>query len=214
MSRHYLKPIRFIVALFVTWSIKRALIAPISAVLMIGAVLVAISLAHPGSGLVVDRRDQILCQDNLGQIRASGSSVPGVFVGSTPCDDLPRQFLGIPANSPCDRISWQLTLLTDQNTNLPTTYKLVSTYGMQAHSAPGFMEGGTTVELQGTWAIVKGTKSNPDAVVYDLNADKPRSSMSFVKVGDHHLHLLNRDKGLLIGNASWSYTLNRKRMDN
>ena len=136
------------------------------------------------------------------------------FVGSTPCDDLPRQFLGIPTNSPCERIAWQLTLLTNQDTRLPTTWKLVSTYGMQAHNAPGFVGGGTTVELQGTWAIVKGTKSNPDAVVYDLNADKPQKSMSFVKVGEQLLHFLNRDKSLLIGNASWSYTLNRKGMDN
>lgn len=136
------------------------------------------------------------------------------FVGSTPCDDLPRQFLGIPAQSPCERITWQLTLLTDQDTSLPTIYKLVSTYGMQAQSAPGFVAGGTTTEIQGTWTIVKGTKSNPDAVVYDLNAEQPRSSMSLVKVGDHLLHLLNPDKGLMIGNAAWSYTLNRKGRDN
>ena len=134
--------------------------------------------------------------------------------GEPPCDDPPRQFLGIPTNSACERITWRLTLLTNQNTRLPTTYKLVSIYGMQAQSAPGFVGGGTTAEVQGTWAIVKGTKSNPDAVVYDLNADKPRRSMSFVKVGDHLLHLLNRDKGLMIGNASWSYTLNGKGMDN
>ncbi len=158
-----------------------------------------------------------------GRVRASITIEPPVtldsqthpeFVGSTPCDDLPRQFLGIPANSPCERITWQLTLLTNQNSRLPITWKLVSTYGMQAQNAPGFVGGGTTVELQGTWAIVKGTKSNPEAVVYDLNADKPQKSMSFVKVGEHLLHLLNRDKSLLIGNASWSYTLNRKRMDN
>jgi hypothetical protein len=142
------------------------------------------------------------------------SQTPPEFVGTTPCDNLPRQLLGIPANSPCERITWQLTLLTNQNSRLPTTWKLVSTYGMQAHNAPGFVGGGTTVELQGTWAIVKGTKSNPDAVVYDLNADKPQKSLSFVKVGEHLLHLLNRDKGLLIGNASWSYTLNKKGMDN
>jgi hypothetical protein len=147
-------------------------------------------------------------------LREGGSSVLGVFVGSTPCDELPRQFLGIPTNSPCERITWQLTLLTQQNTRLPATYKLVSTYGIQAQSAPGFVEGGTTVEVQGTWAIVKGTKSSPDAVVYALNADKPQRSMSFVKVGDQLLHLLNRDKGLMIGNASWSYTLNKKGMNN
>ena len=161
--------------------------------------------------------------DRQGRVRASITVEPPVtldsgtspeFIGSTPCDDLPRQFLGIPTNSPCERITWQLTLLTNQNTRLPTTYKLVIIYGMQTQSAPGFVGGGTTVALQGIWAIVKGTESNPDAVVYDLNADKPRRSMSFVKVGDHLLHLLNRDKGLMIGNASWSYTLNRKGMDN
>jgi hypothetical protein len=196
------------------WFIYRApysdLIATVSAVLTICAGLMASSLAQAGSGIVVGQQGQIFFQDNLGRTRESGSSVLGVFVGSTPCDELPRQFLGIPANSPCERITWQLTLLTHQDTRLPITYKLASTYGMQAQSAPGFVGGGTTVELQGTCATVKGTKANPDAMVYQLNADKPQRSVSFVKVGDDLLHLLNREKSLMIGSASWSYTLNRK----
>lgn len=178
------------------------------------AVLVAILLAHPASGVVINRQDQLLFQANLGRIRAGNSSVPEVFVGSTPCDDLPRQFLGIPAHSPCERITWQLTLLTDQDTFLPTIYKLVSTYGMQAQSAPGFVAGGTTTEMQGIWAIVKGTKSNPEAVVYKLHAQEPRSPLFIVKVGDHLLHLLNPDKSLMLGNPAWSYSLNSKGREN
>ena len=48
--------------------IKRAslspLLAPISAVLAVCAVFVSLSLAHPGSGIVVDGRGQVFFQDS------------------------------------------------------------------------------------------------------------------------------------------------------
>ena len=131
------------------------------------------------------------------------------FVGSTPCDTGPRSFLtGAATNDTCVKITWHLTLST--NENALATYKLVATYGMQAQSQPGFVNEGTTVQLEGTWQIIKGAKSNPDAAVYEIQAEKPRRSLSFIKMGDNLLHLLNDDKSLMVGNDLWSYTLNRK----
>ena len=78
------------------------------------------------------------------------------FVGSTPCELLTEQFLGaLTTNSPYDKITWLLTLFSDQQTHLPQNYKLVATYGMQAQSAPGFAEGAKTVGLTGSWEIFK-----------------------------------------------------------
>jgi hypothetical protein len=45
-------------------------------------------------------------------------------------------------------------------------------------------------------------------VVYRINADQPQRSLSFVKVGENLLHLLNPDGSLMVGHGGWSYTLN------
>ena len=54
------------------WFIKRPpfspLMAPISAVLTICAIFVTLSLAHPGSGIVIDQQGHIFFQDSLGRI--------------------------------------------------------------------------------------------------------------------------------------------------
>ena len=142
----------------------------------------------------------------------AGSSTLGVFVGTSPCADIARPLLKIPPGANCDQIKWNLTLYHDPNTLTPTTYKLNSEYGFYVDNRT-YVTKGTNVG-EGKWAIVRGTKTDPHAIVYQLDPDKPQIAISFVKVGDHLLHLLNRDKGLMIGNASWSYTLNRKGMDN
>jgi len=129
------------------------------------------------------------------------------FVGSTPCDAEPRGFLGIGAADACERITWQLALSADAQ---PSTFRLRVVYGMQARNEPGFEGGGATRELNGTWTTLKGTASDPAAIVYRLTADKPERSMQFGKIGDDLLHLLNQRRELMVGNGGWSYTLNRK----
>lgn len=132
------------------------------------------------------------------------------FVGSTPCELRTEQFLGIVRrNSPDDKITWQLTFFSDQQ-QLHKTFKLMATYGIQAQSAPGFAEGAKTVEFTGSWEIRKGSKANPNAVVFRINADKTGKSVSFAKISDHVLHFLNEDGSLMRGDDLWSYTLNRK----
>jgi len=137
------------------------------------------------------------------------SSVVGIFVASTPCGEIARPLHQIPAEADCERIQWKLILYQDPNTLAPTTYQLNSTYGLTEQGAPGFMRGGTQVEIQGKWILVKGTNTNPEAVVYQLDPDDPQISLSFLKVDDNLLHLLYRDERLMIGNAAWSYTLSR-----
>src|SRR5439155_26971731 len=52
--------------------------------------------------------------------------------------------------------------------------------------------------------LTKGTKSNPDAVVYGLD-----SAVALVRIDPNVLHVLDRDRRLMIGGAGWSYTLCR-----
>jgi hypothetical protein len=131
------------------------------------------------------------------------------FVGSTPCDALPRRFIGIANDAPCERITWQLVLSRARDTGQPGTYSLQAVHGIQVQSAPGFVDGGTTVQLHGTWAIDKSTRTNSDAVVYRISAEGPARTAYFAKIGDNLLHLLSEDRTLAIGNPGWSYTLNR-----
>jgi hypothetical protein len=135
------------------------------------------------------------------------SPEPDVFVASSPCDGIPRSLLSIPATVDCELIKWNLTLYRDPRNQAPTLYKLSYTYGMSKPSTVDFINGGTNVEKEGKWTILKGPDNR---VVYQLNQDTPKTSLSFVKLDDNLLHLLDRQGKLMIGNAAWSYTLNRK----
>src|SRR5262245_53372660 len=61
---------------------------------------------------------------------APQTAVFGEFVGTTPCDDRSREFLGgLDPKAPCHCVTWTLTLMVDQKTQQPASYTLVATYG-------------------------------------------------------------------------------------
>jgi hypothetical protein len=104
---------------------------------------------------------------------------------------------------------WKIILYQDPATRTPTTYKLENAYGVPKQGTPGLEGGGTPIVMEGSWAIVKGTKLDPDAVVYQLHSDNRQTAVAFLKMADDILHVLNDDQTLMVGNAAWSYTLNR-----
>jgi hypothetical protein len=136
-------------------------------------------------------------------------SMLGIFEGTTPCHNIPRPLPQIPANIDCELMTWKITLYQDPNSGVPTTFKLTSAFGLTLPGTPGIRGGGTKVEMEGKWAIIRGTNTDLNAVVYQLNPDNPSRSVSFLKLDDYLLHVLDHDKGLMVGNAAWSYTLNR-----
>jgi hypothetical protein len=137
------------------------------------------------------------------------SSVLGIFVASTPCSQGTRPLPNIPANADCELIKWKLTLYQDALKKKPTIYKLHCLYGLPKQGTTGFIGGGKTIQLEGKWKIVKGTASDPRAIVYQLFDNKTNKTVSFLKLNDDLLHLLDSNLRLMIGNAAWSYTLNR-----
>lgn len=139
----------------------------------------------------------------------AGSSAFVVFVASSPCDAVSRQLLQIPETANCELIKWHLTLYHHPGTLAPTTYELNYVYGLPEQGTNGLSQGGTKVARKGKWTTVRGTKTNPEAIVYQLNPDNPRESISFRMVDQNLLHLLDRAESLMVGNAGWSYTLNR-----
>lgn len=142
----------------------------------------------------------------------SGPTVFGVFEGTTPCSRLTRPLPQIPEDTDCEQMLWRLVLYQDPDTENPTTYGLNSAYGLPKQGTPDLVRGGTPIVMVGKWDIAKGTQTNPDAVVYRLDPDDPQKAVSFLKISDDILHILDRDRALMVGNGAWAYTLNR--MDN
>jgi hypothetical protein len=126
---------------------------------------------------------------------ASGPSVLGVFDGRFPCAEIAKDWK-ITVGSECVKVKWDLTLYQDPNTHQPTTYRLRGTLNRSA-------------AREGKWAILRGTKAYPQAVVYQLDADKPSVSIYLLKGDDNVLFILDQERNLRVGNAHLSYTLNR-----
>src|SRR5580765_7284507 len=94
-----------------------------------------------------------------------GTSLDSEFVGSTPCDALPRDFLKIPSNAPCECITWQLTLRADDAAGSRGTYALVTVHGISETNGHGFFQGGTKTETRGQWKTRAGRQADPRGTV-------------------------------------------------
>ncbi len=125
----------------------------------------------------------------------TGPHVLGVFDGRTPCQELARQ-LKVVTIPECIKIKWRLILFQDPATHAPTSYSLE---GFVYRKPP----------RTGKWTILKGTKTDPNAIVYQLDPDTPQGFQSFLKADDNILFFLDQDRNLLVGNIYFSYTLNR-----
>ncbi|HEU0296889.1 MAG TPA: hypothetical protein VFR47_29395 [Anaerolineales bacterium] len=141
-----------------------------------------------------------------------GSEILGVFQGNTPCSAQARPLPQIPSDTDCEQMIWSLVLYQDPQTKAPTTYQLNSAYGLPKPNTNDLVGGGTSIVMDGTWTTTTGTKTDPQATVYQINPDDPQRTASFLKVNEDLLHVLSSEKTLLVGNGAWSYTLNR--MDN
>jgi hypothetical protein len=133
------------------------------------------------------------------------------FVGTSPGGMIVREFIGgLPTNAACDSIQWSLTLSTNHTKGGRQTFALEAAYQVPVPTSPNHSQAGPKANVNGTWELITGGPLRPRSTVYRLNVENPRRSLSFVKVSDGLLHLLNADGSLAIGNSGQSYTLNRK----
>ena len=137
-------------------------------------------------------------------LKPAKPSLFGIFEGTSPCNSEASSFLQIPINSRCDEIKWKLTLNTDQSSN-PTTFLLEREYGYYPDNFSTKSMG--KIKIEGNWKIMKGSKSNPSAIVYLL--ESANKSISFQLLDDNLLHLLSTDNSLAIGNDGHSFTLSK-----
>jgi hypothetical protein len=138
-----------------------------------------------------------------------GTSLDSEFVGSTPCNALLRDFLRIPSNAPCECIRWQLMLHAGDVTGSRGAYALVTVHGIAETNGTGFFQGGSKTETRGQWRTTVNEPPNSRSMAYQLQAADPHRSLSLVKIDENLLHLLTSNGRLMVGNDSWSYTLNR-----
>lgn len=127
--------------------------------------------------------------------REKGPTVFGVFAGRTPYQGIAR-YLKNDATVSGTKVKWHLTLFQDPTTLNPTTYRLEGTLYRR-----NFREG--------KWSIVRGTASDPNAIIYKLESTPRESELSLLKGDDNVIFFLNGNRQPFVGHAEFSYTLNR-----
>ena len=131
--------------------------------------------------------------------RAGPDSLVGVFEGRTACGVIATEFTGFPAEN-CEKIKWRVTLYRDPATGNPTTY---------AFLALPVPFKGTRATWQGEWRIERVIGTDGKRVLYHLDNGGSRRVLSLLAVDDNVLLFLDRELKVLVGDASWSYVLNR-----
>lgn len=135
-----------------------------------------------------------------------------IFVASTPCSTETRPVPGIPPGKcGCELIKWHLILSGIGDNKTSGTYILNCDYGMPKQGTRGFINGGNRLHREGKWVVVKGASTSPFAIIYKLDPDKPAESISFIRLNENLLHLLDDHGQLMIGTGAWSYTLSKTR---
>jgi hypothetical protein len=127
---------------------------------------------------------------------ATGPTLFAVFEGRTPCQGIARE-LKIPVHAASTKTKWRVTLYQNPETRQPTTYKVEgSLHRREAR--------------QGNWTITRGTQNDSESLVYRLAATESEPALLLLKGDDDVLFFLDQSLNPLVGNAQFSYTLNRR----
>jgi predicted secreted protein len=105
-------------------------------------------------------------------VAVESTTTLGTFEGTLPCAD-------------CAGIRTKLTLYAEQPSGKPVRYELIETY-LQTR------DGDRVFTKSGRWTLLRGSASDNDAIVYQLDYDRPKTTRSFLKVGNDELRLLDR----------------------
>lgn len=139
----------------------------------------------------------------------SGLEIRGLFAGMTPCSVQAKLLFQIPARTDCEQMIWHLVLYQDPQTGVPATFSLKTSYGLSKQGTNDLIDGGTSISMEGNWRLAAGTKNDPEAAIYQIDPDDPQTTISFLRVNEDLIHVLDREQAMLVGNGAWSYTLNR-----
>ena len=126
----------------------------------------------------------------------SDTSLQIIYDGRTPCQDFAEEN-NLTVSQSCFKLKWKLILNRDPKTLQPTTYALKRTNSRET-------------DIKGNWTIIKGLESNQNAIVLQLDPDKPNQTISLLVGDENVLFFLHKDKNLFVGNDNFSFTLNKR----
>ncbi len=121
-------------------------------------------------------------------VNADGDPVFAVFESRIPCEN-------------CEKIKFALALYTDPAGGAPTTYQMARVF---------VGRGNDRIINEGNWSITRGTSLDPQAVVYRLDSGAPEEFQAFWAIGEDILFILDQDMQPRVGDAGYSYALNRQ----
>jgi len=147
-----------------------------------------------------DQKSSVIASGNHGSTAEQNPAPQAMFSGRSPCREVAEE-LNRSVPSDCFKLKWALTLRRDPETLAPTTYHL--------RGSLYWTDGGPEHPREGKWKITRGTKTNPNAVVYELEAFGKDGPILLLEADRNVLFFLNKHGNLLIGNDDFSYTLNR-----
>lgn len=116
-------------------------------------------------------------------------SMFGVFEGRTPCGAISSGFTGF-GGPGCEKIKWRLTLLREPASGAPSMYRYA----------------GTRTNRSGRWMM---EQVGAGRRIIRLHDDRQQLALSLLSIDDRVLLLLDINDEVLVGDASWSYALNR-----
>jgi len=121
-----------------------------------------------------------------------------IFEGRTPCQDFAKDHHW-KVSPDCFKKKWRILLNKDPQTLLPATYSLRRVIDNEPK------------DTEGKWTYVKGTSSNPNVLIYQLDPDKPEESVSLLAGDENVLFFMNKSNELYVGNGDFIYTLNKRK---
>lgn len=115
-----------------------------------------------------------------GCVTISASSI-GTFAGVLPCAD-------------CSGILTELRLYAEQPSGRAAHYELTETY-------LGSPEGDRSIGTAGRWATLRGSASDKDATVIQIDLGRVDALRNFLRAGDDELRLLDRNRREIVSPA-------------
>lgn len=146
---------------------------------------------------IPDKWDNKLPKFLGGKKNSNDRLVQVIYDGRTPCQEFAHDHQ-MQVSSACFKLKWKLTLNRDATTFKPTTYSIRKV----VDNVPR--------DIIGSWTIIKGISGDPDAVIYQLDPDKPDQTISLLAVDENILFFLHPNKKLYTGNEDFSFTLNKR----
>jgi NlpE N-terminal domain len=152
-----------------------------------------------------DQKSSVLTNGGHGSVTEDNVNAETVFSGRSPCQEIAKD-INRSVAADCFKLKWLLTLRRDPKTLAPTTYHLKGSLYRSENPDSEFPR-------EGKWKVIRGTKTNPTAVVYQLDAAGHDGPISLLKADPDVLFFVGKDGNLLVGNEDFSYTLNRDLKD-